>query len=117
MFWKHPMIRLTVLYNLPPGTDEDEFVEWRLNEHQLANASIPGVVETSFHRIDTMLDGLSPPYRFMTTADWSTREAFEKGFYDPVVQTQLKKDLKRVSGALFLVSEVLKSDRPAQGAA
>ena len=37
------MIRLTVLYNLPEGTDEAEFLRWRLGEHQAENAAMPGV--------------------------------------------------------------------------
>ncbi|MCA9903573.1 MAG: hypothetical protein KC547_06930, partial [Anaerolineae bacterium] len=28
------MIRLTVMYNLPPGSDEEAFLNWRLGEHQ-----------------------------------------------------------------------------------
>ena len=45
------MIRLTVMYNLPEGTDEDEFLKWRLGEHQEENASMPGVIRTDFARI------------------------------------------------------------------
>jgi hypothetical protein len=35
------MFRLTVMYNLPPGADEAEFLRWRLGEHQQNNASRP----------------------------------------------------------------------------
>jgi len=45
------VIRLTVLYNLPPGSDEEEFLRWRLGEHQEANASMPGVLRTDFGQV------------------------------------------------------------------
>jgi hypothetical protein len=98
------VIRLTVLYNLPPGQDEEEFVEWRLGEHQSANMSIEGVVASQFHRI---LEDGEPAYRFMTTVDWPDRESFERGFYNPQVQADLEVNLKKISDPLFLVSESL----------
>lgn len=98
------MIRLTVLYNLPPGQDEERFLEWRLGEHQSANMSIEGVVASQFHRV--LQDG-EPVYRFMTTVDWPDRESFERGFYDPQVQANLEENLKKISDPLFLVSECL----------
>ena len=100
------MIRLTVLYNLPPGHDEEEFLEWRLGEHQSANMAIEGVVASQFHRI--LKDGdTDPAYRFMTTVDWPDRESFERGFYDARVQADLKENLEKISDPLFLVSECL----------
>ena len=45
------MIRLTVLYNLPEGADQAEFIKWRLTEHQASNESISGVLSTDFARI------------------------------------------------------------------
>lgn len=107
------MIRLTVLYNLPPGTDEAEFLQWRLGEHQQENASMEGVVRTDFSRADerwTAQDPHAPPpYRFMTIADWPDRESFEKSFYDPAVQAKLREDVKKIDNAVFLISEVLVS--------
>lgn len=97
------MIRLTVLYNLTPDQDEDEFLQWRLGEHQVANMSMQGVVASEFHRV--IGDGAA--YRFMTTVDWPDRESFERGFYDPGVQAGLKEDMEKISDPLFLVSERL----------
>jgi hypothetical protein len=31
------MIKLTVLYNLPPGADHEEFLKWRTGPHQEQN--------------------------------------------------------------------------------
>lgn len=102
------MIRLTVLYNLPPGSDEDEFLRWRLGEHQDSNSSMPGVLRTDFARIDgSWPDYKSAPYRFKTEVEWPDRESFEKGFYDPAVQAKLKEDVKRITDMTFLISEVL----------
>ena len=43
----------------------------------------------------------------MTTVDWPDRESFERGFYNPQVQADLEENLKKISDALFLVSESL----------
>lgn len=102
------MIRLTVLYNLPEGTDEEQFLEWRLGEHQAYNRSMPDVVRTDFGRIEEgWPEGVRPPHRFMTTADWPDWESFRKGFYDPQVQADLRENVKRIADPVFLVSEIL----------
>ena len=106
------MIRLTVLYNLSPDTDEEEFLKWRLTEHQDANLAIEGVVRTDFSRIDEVWpEGAKPPYRFVTTLDWPDMESFKKGFYDPEVQAGLEKNLKILSNPVFLISEILISQK------
>ena len=102
------MIRLTILYNLPPGSDEDAFLRWRLAEHQASNASVGGVLRTDFSRVDEQWPGAhKPPYRFMTTVDFADRQSFEAGFLSEPAQAKLEEDLKRVADPLFLVSEVL----------
>ena len=107
------MIRLTVLYNLPPGSDEEEFLRWRLGEHQESNASRPGVLRTDFAQVTASPlpgQGQAPnalPWRFMTVAEWDTREEFEGSFYSPATQANLKVDVERISDAVFLVTEIL----------
>ena len=106
------MIRLTVLYNLSPDTDEEEFLKWRLTEHQDANLAIEGVVRADFSRIDQAWpEGTNPPYRFVTTVDWPDMESFKKGFYDPEVQAGLEENLKMLSNPVFLISEILISQK------
>jgi hypothetical protein len=101
------MIRLTVLYNLPPDQDEDEFLKWRLGEHQSANMSIEGVIASEFHKVLGDAAGAAPAYRFLTTLDWPDRESFERGFYEPRVQAELEENLRKISDPLFIVSECL----------
>jgi hypothetical protein len=101
------MIRLTVLYNLPPDQDEDEFLKWRLGEHQSANMSIEGVVASEVHKVLDGAAGAAPAYRFLTTLDWPDRESFERGFYEPLVQAELEENLQKISDPLFIVSECL----------
>lgn len=102
------MIRLTVLYNLPDGTDEDEFVAWRLGEHQDANATKPGVIHTDFGRIvKAWPDDSAPGHRFMTTVDWPDWETFRASFYDPDSLARLCEDVKRICDSVFLISEIL----------
>jgi EthD domain len=105
------MIRLTVLYNLPEGTDEEEFLAWRLGEHQASNAGMPGVQYTDFARVvESWPPGTSPPHRFMTTADWPDWESFRAAFYDPQAQKKLTEDVKRINEFVFYVSEDLISE-------
>lgn len=102
------MIRLTVLYNLPDGTDEEEFLEWRLTDHKKNNESIPGVLRTDFARVvDSWPDGAIPGFRFQTIVEWADRETFESGFYDDSVQAALKTNLERLGDYSFVVSETL----------
>jgi uncharacterized protein (TIGR02118 family) len=104
------MIRLTVLYNLPSDADEEEFLRWRLTDHQAANAAIPGVQRTDFARIDAAWpQGTKPPYRFMTIAEWPDRETFEKAFYEPKMQASLQENVKKLADPVFLISEILTS--------
>jgi len=106
------MIRLTVLYNLLPDVNEEEFLKWRLTEHQSSNLSIGGVLRTDFARIDGAWPrGSRPAYRFMTTVDWPDRESFEKGFYDPDVQADMLKNVKMLSDPVYLISEILVEER------
>jgi hypothetical protein len=110
------MIRLTVFYNLADDQDEEEFLEWRLTEHQEDNASMPGVLRTDFARIDdSWPPGTDPAYRFMTTADWPDRDSFEKAFYDPDEQVALRENVKRLKDPMFLISEILISEKPNGG--
>ena len=102
------MIRLTVLYNLPEDEAEEAFLEWRLSEHQDANASMPGVVRTDFARItECWPEGSMPPYRFQTTVDWPDRESFERAFYDEAVQSSLQENLEKLGDYAFMISEIL----------
>lgn len=105
------MIRLTVLYNLPPGTDEAEFLRWRLGEHQADNESGYGVLRTDFGLIGERWtpDGITKdlPFRFMTLVDYPDRESFEKGFLSEQEQAKLLQDREKITDSLFLVSEIL----------
>jgi heme-degrading monooxygenase HmoA len=102
------MIRLTVLYNLPENESEDAFLEWRLSEHQDANASMPGVIRTDFARVvECWPEGSMPAYRYQTTADWPDRESFDNGFHSDTVQANLRENLKKLGDYSFMVSEIL----------
>jgi hypothetical protein len=102
------MIRLTVLYNLPPNSDEEEFLKWRLTDHQEANASLSGTIGTDFSRFLEQWPSSTPsPYRFMTNIDWPDMSSFRQSFLDPQVQKNLKQDLDKMADPIFLISEVL----------
>ncbi|MEM7126237.1 MAG: hypothetical protein AAF702_07910 [Chloroflexota bacterium] len=111
------MIRLTVMYNLADDVNEDEFLEWRLGEHQESNMSSPGVIRSDFSRIDGLaIDPLgsgndsTPPHRFMTTAEWPDMETFRNAFYAPQMQKSIQESMHMLKDPIFLVSEVLVAD-------
>src|SRR5688572_18280207 len=112
------MIKLTVLYNLPPGTDEEEFVRWRTTQHNRANMARPGVLRGDFYRVVGQAgvgqDGTHPrtsaaPYRFITEAYYPDLATFEAAWYDPEEQARLVPAVAKISDAVFLVSEELQT--------
>jgi hypothetical protein len=107
------MVRLTVLYNLPPGADEEAFLAWRLGEHQRNNASRPGVLRTDFAVVESAWPrGAKPRHRFVTIAEWPDRETFEAAFYDPEALARFEENLKLLDDPVFLIGEVLASSEP-----
>lgn len=110
------MVKVTVLYNLPPGTDEAAFMQWRKTTHHAANISRTGVARADFYRvIGTPAVGsdrpaaVSAPYRFVTESYWESVEAFESSWNDPTEQARLVPAVAKISDALFLVSEELQT--------
>ena len=103
-------IKLTVLYNLPPGADHDEFMKWRTTEHQQDNMSRPGVIKSDFYVIKDAWKIDQAPYRYMTEVYYPDMETFEESFYDPDYQVELAKSLERISNPLFLISEEVLSE-------
>lgn len=106
------MIKLTVLYNLPVGTDEDEFIRWRMRSHHEANIARPGVIQSDFYRIiGTPLLGperpASPtaPYRFITEAFYDDYETFERSWNDPEEQARLLPAVAKITDSVFLIAE------------
>jgi uncharacterized protein (TIGR02118 family) len=104
------MIKLTVLYNLPPGADHEEFMRWRTTTHQESNMSIPGVIKSDFYVIQSTWQRNETPYRYMTEAYFPDMETFEKAFFDPDYQSGLAKALERIADPLFLISEEIISE-------
>ena len=98
------MVKLTVIYNLPPGADHDEFLEWRTGPHQRENIELPGLIKTDFYVIQDSREGPAP-YRYITEAYFPNMETFEAAFYDPDYQAGLQASLERIADPLFLVSE------------
>ncbi len=102
------MIRLTVLYNLKPDQNDEEFLRWRLSSHQDSNLAIGGVLRTDFAKIySAWPDGTIPQYKYMTVLEWNDRDSFEKGFYDPMVQVSLRKNVDMLSDPQYFISEIL----------
>jgi len=99
------MIKLTVMYNLPPGADHHEFLKWRTTEHQEDNASMPGLIKTDFYIITSAWKRDEAPYRYMTEAYFPDMATFERTFFDPDYQAALAKSLERIADPLFLISE------------
>jgi uncharacterized protein (TIGR02118 family) len=104
------MIKLTVLYNLPPDADHEEFLKWRTGPHQKSNAQMPGLLKTDFYAVFSSREG-TPPYRYITELYFPDQETFESAFYDEDFQAGLDKSLERVTDPVFLISrEVLTAE-------
>jgi hypothetical protein len=104
------MIKLTVMYNLPPGTDHEEFLKWRTTEHQKANMSIPGVIKSDFYAVRRTFQSDYLPYAYLTEAYFPDMETFENFFYEQDYQEKLAESLKRIADPLFLISEEIISE-------
>jgi hypothetical protein len=106
------MIKVTVLYNLPPGTDEDEFVRWRTTTHHTANIARADVIQSDFYKVvGTAAVGSerpateTAPYRFVTESYYENMEAFRAYWESPAEQARLVPAVAKIADALFLVSE------------
>jgi hypothetical protein len=110
------MVKLTVIYNLPPGADHDEFIKWRTTVHQKTNMSMPGIIMSDFYAVKATYPQAEPPYRYITEAYFHDMATFEESFYDPEYQASLKISLQRIADPLFLISEEVikgvKADKP-----
>ena len=107
---REKMIRLLVMYNLPDGADEAEFLEWRLGPHQQSNAALPQTLRTDFSRVvGAWPDGATPRFRFVTTLEWPDMAAFETAFYASDVQSGLFENIKRLGEHEYSICEILAS--------
>lgn len=102
------MIRLTVLYNLPAGADEAEYLAWRRASHADYVNGMPGVLRSDFARVESTSPSSGvPAYRFQTTVDWPDYDSYAAAFLNEQAQADLKKNLERLGDYLFVVSEIL----------
>jgi hypothetical protein len=105
------MVKLTVIYNLPPGADHEAFLRWRTTEHQTENMSMPGLIKSDFYMIKQAWPGEGePPYRYMTEAYFPDMETLQRTFFEPGYQEKLAEWLKLIADPLFLISEEVLSE-------
>jgi hypothetical protein len=109
------MIKVTVLYNLPPGTDEAEFMRWRMTTHHAANTNRPDVLRSDFYRalgtapVGDLYPAGPPPWRFITESWWQDFDTFDAAWNDPSEQARLIPAVAKISDAVFLISEELQT--------
>lgn len=104
------MIKLTVMYNLPPNADHDEFIRWRTTEHQAENMAIPGLIKSDFYVVREAWQREDLPYRYITEAYFPDMETFRNSFFDLEYQASLAESLKLIADPLFLISEEVMSE-------
>ncbi len=104
------MVKLTVMYNLPPEADHEEFIKWRTTEHQKENMEILGVIKSDFYIVKEAWQQSSVPYRYMTEVYWPDMGTFKRAFFDTDYQAQLAESLKKISDPVFLISEEVLSE-------
>lgn len=105
------MLKLTVIYNLPPDADHEAFLHWRTTEHQAENMSLPGVIKSDFYTIkETWPDEGQPPYLYMTEVYFPDMETLRSSFFDPDYQQKLAESLNLITDPVFLISEEVLSE-------
>ena len=107
------MVKLTVIYNLPPGADHEEFLRWRTTTHQTENMSLPGVIKSDFYAVKQSWpdNGESElPYRYITEAYFPDMETLRRTFFDPDYQQKLAGWQTLMADQVFLISEEVISE-------
>jgi hypothetical protein len=104
------VIKLTVLYNLPPGANHEEFVEWRTTTHQKENMSMPGLIKSDFYAVKGTWGREDLPYRYVTEAYFPDMDTFEQAFFDRDYQAQMVEWLDLMAEPMFLISEEVLSE-------
>ncbi len=104
------MVKLTVIYNLKPGADHEEFIRWRTTEHHAANMSMPGIIKSDFYIIKEGWPDKETPYRYMTEAYWPDMDTFRSAFFETGFQERLKQSMQTIGEIVFLISEEVLTD-------
>jgi uncharacterized protein (TIGR02118 family) len=104
--------KITVIYNLPPGADEEEFVRWRTTVHHAANIKRAGVLTSDFYRIigtppvgEERPGSDTAPYRFMTESWYNTLEEFRADWENEAEQARLVAAFTKIADPLVMISE------------
>jgi hypothetical protein len=102
------MVKLTVIYNLHEGADNEAFIKWRVTQGQAENFAMPQILKTDFYVARETPLGI-PKYRYITEAYYARMEDLEDSFCQPDVQAKLKEDMKNLGEAIILISEEMAS--------
>lgn len=102
------MVKLTILYNLHEGADNEAFIKWRVKEGQAENFALPQVLKTDFYVAKETVLG-APKYRYITEAYFATMKDLEDAFFKDDVQAKLKEDMKTLGEAVILISDEMAS--------
>lgn len=103
------MIKLTVIYDLLPDADHEEFIANRTTATQEKNLSEPGVLKSDFYVIREGWPEKETPYRYITEMYYTDMETFRRGFFDEKNQAELLEKRKTVGDIMFLISEEIQS--------
>jgi hypothetical protein len=104
------LIKLTVIYDLLPDADHDDFIARRTSTTQAANLAEPGVVKSDFYAIREGWPEKETPYRYITEMYYTDMETFRRGFFDEQNQAALLEKGKTVGEIMFLISEEIQSE-------
>ena len=110
------LIKLTVMYNLPPGADHEAFMRWRTTDHQAANMAMPGLIKSDFYVVKEGWPDPAAPYRYLTEAYFPDMETFRRAFFESGFQARLEESLQRIADPVFLISEEVVSETVADQA-
>jgi hypothetical protein len=106
------MWKLTVMYDLLPGANHEEFVEWRTTVHQKENMSSPGVLRSDFYIVEEGWPNKEPLQRYITEAYFPDEETLRAAFFSDEAQAKLlgSEGIETIANHIFLISREVVSE-------
>ena len=110
------MWKLTVMYDLLPGANHEEFVKWRTTDHQKENMSSPGVLRSDFYIVEEGWPDKEPLQRYITELYYPDEETLRAAFFSDETQAKLlgPEGIATSANQIFLISREVVSEEASE---